>query len=215
MKNVIKNLLKKAKKYRGFIIFFIIMLSINTYAWFAYITRIDTSITAKLRSWNVMFQVHDNNIASDVNFEIGDIYPGMPNYSDLASIVNTGESAGSVSFTVKSVRILDNTYTLTNYTSDELIEMLASDYPFSITIGLSDEVVMPGSTETFDLGVVWPYESGNDDLDTTWGRAAYTYKQSHPNSPSIVITAEVRVNQNNEATDGPSNSSSPSPTDNG
>lgn len=206
MKDRIRKLPKLIKKYRGFIIFAIIMLSINTYAWFVYVTRVDTSFTAKLRSWNVMFQVHDNNIASDVNFEVGDIYPGMPNYHDFASIINTGESAGSVYFTIKSVRILDDTYTESDYTTDELLDMLENNYPFTITIGLTNEVVMPGTTENFSLDVVWPYESGDDELDTTWGRNAYNYLQTHPSTPSIAILAEVRVNQDNEATGDGSNS---------
>ena len=62
MKGKMNKLLSIIKKYRYFIIFVILMLSINTYAWFVYVTRVDTSFTAKIRSWTVMFQVHDNNI---------------------------------------------------------------------------------------------------------------------------------------------------------
>ena len=202
MKIGIKNLLKKVKKYRGFIIFAIIMLSVNTYAWFVYVTKVDTSFTAKLRSWNVMFQVHDNNIASDVIFEVGDIYPGMTDYHDFASIINTGDSAGSVFFTIKSVRILGDTYSMNDYTTDELVDMLENDYPFAISIGLTNDIVMPKTTETFNLDVTWPYESGDDELDTTWGKNAYTFSQNNPSTSSIAILAEVRVNQDNEATDG-------------
>ena len=78
MKERMKKILLNIKKYRYFLIFVVIMLSLNTYAWFIYVTRVDTSITAKVRSWNVMFQVHDNNIANEVVFHLADIYPGMP-----------------------------------------------------------------------------------------------------------------------------------------
>ena len=48
---------------RYFLLFAIVLISINAYAWFTYVTRVDTSISAKVRSWNVMFEVHDNNFA--------------------------------------------------------------------------------------------------------------------------------------------------------
>ena len=50
-----------------------------------------------------MFQVHDNNIASEVHFNVGEIYPGMTDYNDYASIVNTGETTGEAFFKIKSV----------------------------------------------------------------------------------------------------------------
>ena len=197
MKDRMKKILSNIKKYRYFIIFVILMLSINTYAWFVYVTRVDTSFTAKVRSWNVMFQVHDNNIASEVVFRVGDIYPGMTAYNDFASIVNTGETAGEIYFTVKRVEILGTVYTNSNYTSAQLVSMLSNDFPFSIDLSLTNNVVNPGRTELFNIDVTWPYESGNDALDTQWGTQAYTFRTNNPTANCISITAEVRVNQEN------------------
>ena len=197
MKGRINNILKNIKKYRYFIIFVILMLSINTYAWFVYVTRVDTSFTAKVRSWNVMFQVHDNNIASDVVFRIGEIYPGMDNYNDFASIVNTGETAGEVYFNVKRVEIFGEVFAQPNYTNEQLISLLANNYPFAINLSLTNNVVNPGRTELFNIDVTWPYDSGNDALDTEWGMRAYQYLNNSHTTTCISITAEVRVNQEN------------------
>ena len=197
MKEKLKNTFRIIKRIRYFLIFAIILLSINAYAWFVYITKVDTSITAKVRSWNVMFQVHDNNISSEVTFDVGEIYPGMDDYNDYASIVNTGESIGSVYFTIKSVQIFNDVYTDDDYTNEELIDMLANDQPFQIDVGLTSNIVNPGNTEVFSVDVTWPYESGNDELDTYWGHVAYEYMNTHNTDTCISITAEIRVDQIN------------------
>lgn len=195
MKERLRKVFKTIKRIRYFLIFAILLLSVNAYAWFVFVTRVDSSITARVKSWNVMFQVHDNNIASEVTFTVGDIYPGMPDYNDFASIVNTGATGGEAYFTIKNVQIFDNTYTNTNYSQGELIDILTAGYPFVIDISLTNNVVAPGHTEYFNIDITWPYESGDDALDTYWGNYAYTYLQNNPTATCISITAEVRVNQ--------------------
>ena len=195
MKERIKNLFEKIKKMRYFLIFGILLLSINGYAWFIYITRVDTSITAQIRSWNVMFQVHDNNIASEVTFTVGEMYPGMTDVTESASIVNTGATAGDAYFVIKRVQIFDAVYTSDNYTTAQLVNMLANNYPFSIDIYLTSNHVLPGHTEMFVFDITWPYESGHDEDDTYWGNYAYTFTNTHGLANCITIQAEIRVDQ--------------------
>ena len=195
MKEKVKIVLKNIKKFRIFIVFAIILLSINSYAWFIYISRVDTSFTAKVRSWNVMFQIHDNDIASEVVFTVGDIYPGMPNYNDFASIVNTGETAGEVYFEIKRVEILGEVFTRDIYSNEQLIDILKNNYPFKINLSLTDTLVRPGRTELFNIDVKWPYESGNDELDTEWGMKAYNYLNQSTSTTCISIAVEIKVNQ--------------------
>ncbi len=195
MKERIQNIFDKIKKMRYFLLFAIVLISINAYAWFTYVTRVDTSISAKVRSWNVMFQVHDNNISQTVTFNVGDIYPGMTAYHDYASIVNTGETAGDAYFVIKRVQIFDDVYTSTNYTNAQLVNILANSYPFQIDVDLTASTVLPGRTEQFTIDITWPYESGDDATDTYWGNYAYTYMNSHNTTTCISITAEIRVDQ--------------------
>ena len=195
MKGRLQKLFKNVKRIRYFLIFAILLLSINAYAWFIYITKVDTGITARIRSWNVLFQVHNNNIASEVNFSIGEIYPGMADFNDYATIANTGETGGEASFTIKSIQILNDTYDDDDYTQAELLDILNNEYPFEIDISLTDTTIAPGHTEYFNIDVTWPYESGDDEEDTYWGNVAYTFLQNDPTASCITITAEVRVNQ--------------------
>lgn len=198
MKEKTKNVFKVIKRLRYFLVFAIILLSINAYAWFVYITKVDTSITARVRSWNVMFQAHDTNIVSEVVFNVGEIYPGMDDFSDLATIINSGESVGSVSFTIKEVQIFDTVYSEDNYTTEQLVDLLANNYPFTIDVGLTNDTISPGHTEYFNVDVTWPYESGDDATDTYWGNVAYTYKHTTNSTTCISITAEIRVSQIND-----------------
>ena len=195
MKERMRKLFKTIKRIRYFLIFAILLLSVNAYAWFVFVTRVDSSITAKVRSWNVMFQVHDNDIASNVTFNVGEIYPGMTDYNDHASIVNTGETAGEAFFTIKSIQIFNDVYSSDDYSQGELIDVLTAGYPFVIDITLTNNYVAPGHTEYFNIDITWPYESGNDALDTYWGNVAYNFLQSNPQASCITITAEIRVNQ--------------------
>lgn len=197
MKERLRKTFETIKRIRYFLIFAILLLSVNAYAWFVYVTRVDSSITARVRSWNVMFQVHDNDIASEVTFNVGDIYPGMPDYNDYASIVNTGETSGEAYFVIKSVQIFNDEYTDDDYTSDELLDILNDDYPFEIDISLTNTTVAPGHTERFNIDITWPYESGDDETDTYWGNVAYNFLQTNPQASCITITAEIRVNQEN------------------
>ena len=197
MKERLQRLFKTIKRIRYFLIFAILLLSINAYAWFVYVTRVDAGITAKVRSWNVMFQVHDNNIANEVTFNVGEIYPGMTDYNDYASIVNTGESYGEAFFTIKTIQILNDVYSKDDYSQGELIDILTASYPFEIDISLTNNIVAPGQTEYFNIDITWPYESGDDATDTYWGNVAYTFLQNDPTASCITITAEVRVNQEN------------------
>ena len=195
MKEKTKNVFKIIKRLRYFLIFGIILLSINAYAWFVYITKVDTSITARVRSWNVMFQAHDTNIVSEVIFSVGDIYPGMTDFSDFATIINNGETIGNLSFTIKEVQIFENVYSENDYTTEELVDLLANNYPFKIDVGLTNNTISPGHTEYFNVDITWPYESGDDELDTYWGNVAYTYTNATNSRTSISITAEIRVSQ--------------------
>ena len=195
MMDKIKIILNLIKKYRYFIVITVILLSFNTYAWFMYVTRVDVSLTAKVRSWNVMFQVHDNNIAQEVTFDTADLYPGMVTYEDGASIVNSGDTTGEAYFVIKSLSVFGSTYSSSNYTQAQLIDRMENSYPFRIHIYLTNNRVYPGDTELFKIEISWPYESNNDALDTQWGMQAYTYRNSYPGQPCISITAEVRVDQ--------------------
>ena len=80
-------------------------------------------------------------------------------------------------------------------TSDD-IENKLKEYPFKIKIEKSSDQLEAGSgSENFKITVPWPFESGNDQLDTFWGNKAYEYYSLNPNEKSILLNLELIATQ--------------------
>ena len=170
----------------------------NTFAWFIYATKVSAGVTAHVNAWDVMFTANDNKIEENVQFTIPSIYPGMEDYTDSVTAYNRGEQNATVDYEIVSAVILGVSYNVdgTTLTSDMLENKLQSDFPFSITMGLTDEVMNPTSGRaTFSLNVTWPYESGDDELDTYWGNKAYDFNLNNPGADSIVLEIKISAVQ--------------------
>ena len=199
-KKELKIVLKKLKEALGLktIIFLIVLLSFNTYAWFVFSSRVDTEMGAKVRAWNITFLQADQNVSQAVTFDVDDIYPGMEDFHDEVTITNNGDTNALIGFEINSVRILNTTYTVgSTYTSDDIIDMLNEDFPFQVTIAVSSPTITAGSSETFSVDVIWDFEENDDAVDTSWGEAAYTYNHTNPTSPSISINLTIKIDQTN------------------
>ena len=183
------------------LILLLITFASTTFAWFVYATRIQAGITAHIEAWNIVFTANDTNIAEYVTFQIPNLYPGMDNYSDSISAYNMGEKSATVRFEIMSVRILNVNYVVdeTTLTSDQMINSLARDFPFTISLALTNQEVDANSgTTTFSIDVSWPYESGHDELDTDWGLRAYTFAGNNPSgTPSIEMVVKITAVQSN------------------
>lgn len=181
------------------LILLVITLSSTTFAWFIYSTKVSAGITAHIEAWDILFTSSEDIVEEYVNFVIPEIYPGMDDYTDHVTAYNRGEKNATITYEVVSVRILNNTLVAdgTAITSQMLINKLVNDYPFEITFNLTNEQ-LDASTgiATFSINAEWPYESGNDSLDTYWGQQSYTYHSNFPNSPSIEIQMKITAVQN-------------------
>ena len=180
------------------LILLLITFSSTTFAWFIYATKISAGITTHIEAWHIMFTNEDNSISEYINFVIPNLYPGMEDFTDTITIYNLGERGANVSYEIISAKILGVIYTVDGdtLTSAMLSNRLASNYPFSITMGLTSQTISPstGMTE-FTLSAVWPYESGNDSLDTYWGKQSYTYSSNNPGLPSIELSIKISAIQ--------------------
>ena len=213
-KEVLKRKVKKARRRvsLGSLLLLAITFASTSYAWFLYSTKVSTGVTAYIRAWKVSFEVGQEEIEQEINFEVSQIYPGMSNYSDSVIVHNNGESNAAISYEIIGARVLNNGYYVTDvYTSDMLRNALINNFPFSINISQSNPTVAAGSSESFSLLVTWPYESGDDDADTSWGEAAYDYKVAHPNDPSIVVQIKITAVQSNTPTPTPNPEPEPEP----
>lgn len=182
------------------ILLLLVTFASSTFAWFVYATKVATGITAHIDAWNIMFTSEDNSIEEYINFYIPNIYPGMTDFTDSITAYNLGEKNATVSYEVISARILT-----TNINTEEslitpvqLENMLAGNYPFSITFDLANtELNSSYGQTTFTLNVTWPFESNNDEIDTYWGNQSYTYSANNPDSPSLEILVRISAVQQN------------------
>ncbi len=194
-----KELIKSIKRSMRFriIILLGIMLTFNTLAWFIYSSSISNSITTSVKAWQIEFEQNDESFQF-IYFDIDDLYPGMPDYNNTINIVNYGETQATVEYEIIEMRLLDNTYTNTTYTSAQMESMLKNDYPFEISLSVTPAIIPPetGSAD-FEVNVNWPFENNNDALDTQWGHDSYSYKQANPTLNQITITIKLTAKQLN------------------
>ncbi len=191
------------------LIFLIILIASNTFAWFIYATKIDTNVSVHVRAWNVVFEAGEHQVTDTINLDVDSIYPGMDDYEYEINAYNRGDVAASLSYEILEARILNQTYVTTqgraaygqtvqsgDLTSAQLGNKLATDYPFTITIGISGSVLQASNgVETYTLSVVWPYENNQDTVDTQWGIDAYNFKQNNPTLPTISLKVKVIITQ--------------------
>lgn len=172
-----------------------IMLTFNTFAWFIYSSTVSNSITTSVRAWRIEFE-NDDEVSQYIEFEIDDLYPGMPDYNNYINVVNYGDSAATLTYDVISFEILGTSYTNPPLTSAQLEYRIENEYPFKIDLSLSNETLPPetGSSD-FIVSVSWPYESGDDEEDTFWGHAAYEYKELYPELKQIIINIKLIATQ--------------------
>lgn len=190
-----------SKKFNLKLIFLLaITLASNTFAWFVYSTKVSNSVTAYVRAWNVAFEVGTDDAVKDVFITIEDVYPGMDDFEEKIKAANHGDTAATLSYEIVSAKIFGTLYTISSdFTSEELAQKLAEEYPFKINVSVSNNIIEVGNTsEYYLISMVWPYESGNDELDTTWGNRAYDYYAEHPDEPSISLNIRILATQVNE-----------------
>ena len=191
------------------LVFLIVLLVSNTFAWFIYATKIDSEVSVHVRAWNVIFEAGQSHVTDTLNLNVDNVYPGMEDYEYEVRAYNRSEVSANLSYQILRARILNDEYisveekdalglTITedDLTSEEIRQMLLNDYPFEIAINTSASTMQEGNgTATYTLSVTWPYESNQDAVDTQWGVAAYNYKESNPTSPSIALKVKIIITQ--------------------
>lgn len=191
----IVRILKKIKIKN--IIILILLLIFNTYAWFIYATKASSSIDVHISSWNVEFTVGEDETVTNILIEVERVYPGMENFEKNISVRNRGEIKAQLDYDIISLKIMDESYTIgENMTSEELENKMKTDYPFKINVIKDDTELRAGTGEgIFSVTVEWPFESGDDELDTVWGNKAYDYYLLNPGEKSIEIEVKLTAKQ--------------------
>jgi hypothetical protein len=193
LKEAIIIVLKRRLNLKS-LLFFALLISFNSFAWFVYSNKVATGVDVHVKSWNISFEMDNEQLMEEVSFSVSEMYPGMDDYRDEIRIKNVGETDGKLTYELLSIRIMDTEYVVSDdgYTSEELLNSLKNDYPFTIDVGVTNSIVSHGGgEEAFYFSVVWPYESGDDESDTEWGKKAYDYYES--NSDGSIIELKLRI----------------------
>ncbi len=191
---VIRRIIKKAKIRT--LLMIIALISFNSVAWFIYATKVENGISARIVAWNVSFLVGEDELLQEINFKIDRIYPGMEDYYRKIDVKNTGDSSATLKYEIVSARLLDEYYEVGGtITSDALLTSLENDYPFKIMTDTSLSILPIGSNAYFEVRVSWPFESGNDALDTLWGNRAYDFNAQNPGVDSIELNLRIIASQ--------------------
>lgn len=194
MNKVIK-ILKKIKLRN--IIILIILLMFNTYAWFIYATKVSTTLSVHVSSWNVEFVSAEGESIKDLVIEVERIYPGMKTFEKTIEVKNRGETRASLRYEIQSIRVMEQTYQVSDtLTSEELENQIKEQYPFKIIIEKDDVDFIEGTGNgSFNIKIEWPFESGKDELDTYWGNKAYEYYSLNPGQKSIELKLKLIATQ--------------------
>ena len=188
-----KKLFKKVKLRTIFLL--AITLASNSFAWFIYTTKVSSNISAKVREWNVTFDVNGQTVEKTIEINIDSLYPGMESYNQTLTASNSGEARAQITYEGITAKVLGDDLMTLGYTDAEIVNYLRSNYPFSIDFNVSNDIIQSNGEETITISVSWPYESGHDEEDTKWGSLAYTYHQNYPDIPSIDLSIKITAYQ--------------------
>ena len=181
------------------LVILLLLLVFNTYAWFIYASKVSMGITASVSSWNVEFVSDAGETVTNIDVDVERIYPGMETFEKKVEVHNKGETAATLSYEIKSLKIMDDLYETTGdsgLTSDDIENKIEQEYPFKILIEKDDAgLAVENGIGSFTIKVEWPYESGDDELDTTWGNKAYEYYSLNPGEKSIEMKLELVATQ--------------------
>ena len=196
MEKIVKVL--KKIKLRNLIIL-LVLLVVNTFAWFIYATRVSLDLSVHVSSWNVEFISGEEQITSNMQILVERIYPGMDTFEKEIEVHNKGETPAILTYEIKSLEIMGEKFEAnedTGLTSDDIEQKVEQEYPFKISISTDGNSELNSNEKgSFKVTVHWLFESGNDNLDTYWGNKAYEYYSLNPGKESIVLNLELIATQ--------------------
>ena len=148
-------------KFRALMLL-LFLLGVNTFAWFIYISKVGVDLTASVVSWDVTFY-DENTEIQHATVVITDMKPGMTDFSKEFRITNRSGVDASFEYTIDQITIFGYQYVPTaTFTSDDIATMLTEETPFEFSFLSSDETIDDHSSETFEIGVTWPYEASRN-----------------------------------------------------
>lgn len=189
------------KKYKVYVklnlmsVFFIALSFISiTFAWFAYSGLAKVSTDIGVSAWYVKFKQGETDVSDDIVISLDEVYPGMERKSEKIDIENLGDLDANISYDISEVRILDESLDIKNFEQKELEDKLAHDYPFHINFNLEKSFTKAeDGTSQLEVSVSWPLDSGDNQMDSEWGKKAYEFMEREEQKAQDDVSYQKRV----------------------
>lgn len=197
-----KKFLSSIKKVKiRHLVLVVLLLMANVYAWFIYSTKVNVGLGAHIATWDIEFMSDKGEVATNMPFIVDRVIPGMDEVSQTLIVTNSGNTPANLIYEITSMKILGEEFVLgEGVTSEVLSNKLQNDYPFKFTFEMTNpQVTANGGREEFTVSLNWPYESGDDALDTLWGQRAYEFYALNPDGKSIEINMTVSAVQDDDS----------------
>lgn len=132
------------------------LLAVNSFAWFVFIANGNSEINADVISWDIAFLDEEEQVELlDINLE--DLYPGMASFSKDIVVKNRSDLNATFTYEIENVVVYG-----VDYKSDDLINSLENDFPFSILFSYDKTELDKGDKLNFRVTVNWPFESSEE-----------------------------------------------------
>lgn len=160
MKIKINDVIKKLQKHKSAIrikAFFMagLLLAVNSFAWFTFVVNGNGTFTADVISWDIQF-FDDEEEVEILDFELVDLYPGMPDFYKSITVKNQSDFNAKFSYKLEEITIYGK-----NYNSEDLAASLKEDFPFQISFDYVTSDLNIGESLSFVVSVKWPFEAIN------------------------------------------------------
>lgn len=109
-KDVTSQKIKKVKSTTLKLAIIMLNFVFATFAWFTYTRILNPSVDVNISSWQIDFKDNTATLGSDMQFEVGNFYPGMDDYTKSLEIVNLGERPASIDYEISQIEILGQEY---------------------------------------------------------------------------------------------------------
>ena len=146
----------RKKKYLS-ILLALFTLGVNIFAWFAFSANAGLELDASVAAWDVEFKDNMGVISRDILVEVTKMKPGIDDFNKTIEIESKSDVNSTFSYDVLGLSILGNTIDLSGVGDVE--DYLEKFYPYSITFTADKYVLSQNDTVTFEINVVWPFDS--------------------------------------------------------
>ncbi len=154
----LRKALLKRKYFSIFLALF--TLGVNIFAWFVFTTTARLELDATVASWDVQFRDNSGEEMQSFVVDITKMKPGMDDYTKTIMINNRSDVEAEFIYEITSFELLG--YSIQMSDSSAMINYLRNNYPFSVQLNASKDVLSASEEIQFDVSLTWPYESATE-----------------------------------------------------